>query len=237
TVFGFMFYWPEYVPFLHQANVPMFDENYTRCIFDDSTRDIIQWVADLILEHHVSPLPDELGEFGSWPGFRDGKYGMFISGPWQQARLADSEYRWDIAWPPMTADGHPTMSAGQGGSAVYALTKVPYESWKWISFVESKEGQAIWAGLGFDLPAHKSLIPMYESGELFKDPAAMPPSVSIWYRVAEAAKPMWTGGWVVPQTETLLGTAWGLVKTGEMTAYEAFDDSLIEDVNATLAGV
>jgi len=237
TTFGFMFYWPEYVLFLHHFGVPMFNEAYTKCVFDESTIQAIQWTADLINVEHISPLPSEVGEFGSWPGFRDGKYGMFISGPWQQARLADSEYNWDIAWPPATAEGGPAMSAGRGGGAVYALTQVPYEAYKWTSFMESKESEAVWAGLGFDLPARQSLIPQYESGELFTNPDAVPPSVGMWYEVARAATPQWTGGWLVPQTESLLGAAWGLVKSGEATAEEAFGEDLIKDINASLSGV
>jgi multiple sugar transport system substrate-binding protein len=237
TVFGFMFYWPEYVLWLHHMGVPMFNEDYTKCLFDDSTREAIQWTADLINVEHVSPLPAEVGEFGSWPGFRDGKYGMFISGPWQQARLADSEYNWDIAWPPETSDGGPAMSAGRGGMAVYSLSQVPFEAYRWASFTESKESQAVWAGLGFDLPSRQSLIPEYESGELFTNPDAVPPSVDIWYEVARAATPQWTGGWLVPQTESLLGSAWGQVKSDEATAEEAFNEGLIADIDASLAGV
>ncbi len=237
TRFGYMFYWPEYVTWLHHFGTPMFNEEYTKCLFDDSTRAAIQWLADLINVEHVSPLPSELGEFGSWPGFRDGKYGMFISGPWQQARLSTSKYNWDIAWPPTTDKGWPAMTAGRGGSAVYALTKVPYEAYKWASFIESADSQAIWAGLGFDLPTHKSLIPKYEAGELFTNPDAIPPSVDIWYKVAKAAKPLWTGGWLVPQTESLLGAAWKRVKSGEATAEEAFGEDLIKDVNKSLKGV
>jgi ABC-type glycerol-3-phosphate transport system substrate-binding protein len=217
--------------------VPTFDDAYTRCLFDASTLEAIQWTADLINVERVSPLPSEVGEFGSWPGFRDGKYGMFISGPWQQARLADSEYNWDIAWPPTTAEGAPAMSAGQGGGAVYALSQVPKEAYQWVTFSESKEGQAVWAGLGFDLPSRQSLIEPYESGELFTNPDAVPPSVDIWYKVAGEASPQWTGGWLVPQTESLLGSAWGRVKNGEATAAEAFDETLISDVNASLEGV
>jgi multiple sugar transport system substrate-binding protein len=148
SVFGFRFYWPEYVLFLHHFGVPMFDAEYTKCLFDESTIQAIQWTADLINVEHVSPLPSEVGEFGSWPGFRDGKYGMFISGPWQQARLADSEYNWDIAWPPYTSDGGPAMSAGRGGGAVYALSKVPYEAFLWMATRRARKDRAcgpVWA--------------------------------------------------------------------------------------------
>ncbi len=162
---------------------------------------------------------------------------MFLSGPWQQARLADSEYTWDIAWPPYTADGGPAMSAGRGGAAVYALSKVPYESFLWISHFESKEGQGVWAGLGFDLPSRQSLIPDYEAGKLFTNPDAIPPSVGMWYNVAREATPQWTGGWLVPQTESLLGAAWSSVKSGDKTAAEAFDETLISDLNESLSGV
>jgi|GEM_PF-1581734 len=237
TRFGFMFYWPEYVPFLHGMNAPMFNPEYTTCLFDEKTRSVVQWFADLINVEHVSPMPDELGEFGSWPGFRDGKYGMFISGPWQQARLADSTYKWDIAWPPMEKDGVPCMSAGASGSCVYALSKVPWEAYRWASFIESKESQAIWAGLGFDLPVHRSLIPDYVAGKLFTNQKAMPPSVGMWFNVAEKCVPMWTGGWLTPQVENLINSAWGVVKSGEMTADEAFGDQLIKDINTALVGV
>lgn len=237
TVFGHMFYWPEYVLWLHHFGVPMFDQEYTKCLFDESTIEAIQWSADLINVEHVSPLASEVGEFGSWPGFRDGKYGTFISGPWQQARLATSEYNWDIAWPPYVPAGGPAMSAGRGGASVYALSKVPEESFMWIAHSESKEGQAVWAGLGFDLPSRQSLVPEYESGALFTNPDAVPPSVSMWYEVTRAATPQWTGGWLVPQTESLLGAAWGSVKSGDKTAAEAFDETLISDINASLAGV
>ena len=59
----------------------------------------------------------------------------------------------------------------------------------------------------------------------------------MWYEVARAATPQWTGGWLVPQTESLLGAAWGQVKSGEATAEEAFGEDLIKDLNASLAGV
>jgi hypothetical protein len=129
------------------------------------------------------------------------------------------------------------MSAGRGGGSVYALSKVPYEAFLWLANMESKEGQAVWAGLGFDLPTRQSLIPDYEAGKLFTNPDAVPPSVGMWYDIARAATPQWTGGWLVPQTESLMGAAWGSVKSGDKTAEEAFDETLIADLNASLKGV
>lgn len=237
TVFGYMFYGLEQMQFLYQMNAPHFDHpTYTKCLFDDSTKAVWQWAADLINVHHVSPLPEEVGAFGSWAGFRDGKYGMFISGPWQQARLAPSKFNWDIAWPFVANDGVPCMQAGLGGSSVYALTKLPWESYLWAANCESQEGQGIWAGLGFDIPSRQSLIPKYNSGELFTDKAAMPDSVGMWYEVAAVAKPQFNG-WILPQTNTVVNTAWGTVKSGEKTAAEAIDEQFIKDVNATMTGV
>ncbi len=237
TRFAYLFYGLDHMEFLYQMGSPTFDHpNYTKCLFDDKTREIWQWTADLINVHHISPLPEEVGAFGSWAGFRDGKYAMYISGPWNQARLTTMQWQWDVAWPFQTSDGAPCVQAGLGGTSVYSLTKLPWESYLWAANNESAEGQAVWAGLGFDIPSRQSLIEKYNSGEMFTDQKAKPPSVDVWYKAAAVAKPQFNG-WVLPQTWTVFQTAWGTVKSGEKTAAEAMDDQFIKDMNATLSGV
>jgi ABC-type glycerol-3-phosphate transport system substrate-binding protein len=180
----------------------------------------------------VAPRGEEAKEFGSWPGFRDGKYAMFISGPWQQARLADSQFRWDIAWPPLQPNGKPIMNAGGGGAVVYVKTKIPQEAFKWVSYIESAESQAIWAGLGFDLPSHPSLVKDYVAGKFFTNPKAIPPSVDLWYKVVEVSlKSPHT--YIPAQASDLLNQAFGPVAAGDVTAKDAFT-KVNPDVNAAL---
>ena len=210
-----------------------FNADYTACYMDQPKNYTpVQWYADLWLKEHVAPLQEERGEFGSWPGFRDGKYAMFISGPWQQARLADSKFRWDIAWPPLQAGGRPLMNSGGGGSVIYPKSQKIQAAFKWISYVESAEGQAVWAGLGFDLPSHPSLVKDYIAGKFFTNPKAIPPSVGLWYKVVEASlKSPHT--YITAQAGDLLNQAFSKINTGAATAQKAFTE-VNKDVNTAL---
>ena len=38
-----------------------------------------------------------------------------------------------------------------GGEAVWKGSKVPDAAYRWVAFMEGKEGQRIWSGLGTDL--------------------------------------------------------------------------------------
>ena len=219
--------------YIHGFGGNPFNEDYSESYMDQEENYApLQWYADLWLQEQVAPKAEARQEFGSWPGFRDGKYAMFISGPWQMARLADSPYNWDIAWPPLQEGGRAIMNAGGSGAVVYAQTQHPEAAWKWISFVESAEGQAIWAQLGTDLPSHPSLVADFEAGKYLTNPDAAPPSMDLWYKVVDVAVPS-PHTYLGAQATDLFNQAFSRVDAGEATAEEAFTE-INEDINVAL---
>src|SRR5688500_18030181 len=234
TTYGYLPYPQQYV-YTYGWAARNFNADFAEAFVEEAPYvDSLQFVADIALKHKAAPLQAELQQYGSWQGFTQGNYGMFISGPWQQARLGGSPMKeaWDIAPPPLQKDGAMIMNAGGNGTAVYAKTPDPDTAYRWATFSESVEGQRIWAGLGFDLPSRKSLVEDYTAGKFFADPKFKPANNKLWYEVVGKAKPS-PHTYLPAEAGDKLNAAWGNVQKGTGTAKDEHA-KIAKDVNRVL---
>jgi ABC-type glycerol-3-phosphate transport system substrate-binding protein len=66
------------------------------------------------------------------------------------------------------------------GESLWNGTKIPDQAFKYLSYMEGKEGQKIWSKAGTDLPGRKSVMADFAAGKLFDDPTLMPPNGKVW---------------------------------------------------------
>ncbi len=114
----------------------------------------------LLTKEHVSPPPGALPEqswAGDWMTTQSVAMGLF--GPWFRPTLVtmDKPFRWDVAAPPKSP------YTGKRGSVVYtdmwgmsSTTKVQKETWDFMKFLTSREGQQQWT----DLIGARSISPV-----------------------------------------------------------------------------
>ena len=157
-----------------------FNADYSEGYLDRAENyDPAQFRADLLLKRAVAVKPDDPQTHKSWQGFADGYVAMFVSGPWQMARISDgSPIPGTSPHRRSSANGRPQMNTG--GEGVWKGSKVPESAYRWVAFMEGKEGQRIWSGLGTDLPGRRSVLADFTAGKLFKDPKMAPPNNKLW---------------------------------------------------------
>ena len=231
--FGYLPY-TQFYTYTHGNAAATFNDDYTQAMLDEEAATaVLQQVADLALKDRSAPQSVEMTQYGSWQGFAQGNYGMFISGPWQQARLgANMKDPWDIAPPPLNKGGKAIMNAGGNGTAIYARTPDPETAYRWATFSEGREGQSIWAGLGFDLPSRKSLVADYAAGKFFADPKFKPENVKLWYDLVPQSKRS-PHTYLPAEASSKLDGAWANVMKGVGSARDEFG-RVLKDVNAIL---
>jgi len=126
---------------------------------DQNTIDALNFYFGLTKDH-VSPPPGALPEqawSGDWMLTQSVAMGLF--GPWWRPSLVTMEkpFRWDVAYPPKSP------KTGKRGSVVYtdmwgmsSTTRVQKESWDFMKYLTSKDGQQLWT----DLIGARSISPV-----------------------------------------------------------------------------
>jgi len=122
------------------------------CLLEDpKTIEALNFYYGLLTKEHVSPPPGALPEqgwAGDWMTTQSVAMGLF--GPWWRPSLVTMEkpFKWDVAYPPKA----PTT--GKRGSVVYTdmwgmspSSKVPNETWDFMKYITSEEGQKLWTEL------------------------------------------------------------------------------------------
>ncbi|HEX2033452.1 MAG TPA: extracellular solute-binding protein [Chloroflexota bacterium] len=199
-----------------------FNADYTEGYLDRAQNfDPAQFRADLVVKRDVAVRPDDPQTHKSWQGFADGYVAMFISGPWQMARihgrLSDP---WDIAPTPLQPNGKPQMNTG--GEGVWKGSKVPEAAYRWVAFMEGKEGQRLWSGLGTDLPGRRSVLTEFAEGKLFADPKLAPPNNKLWLDIVPRSEKTHL---LTKEANDVYSAAWQAVESGKTTAREAFTEA------------
>lgn len=89
-------------------------------VTDPKFVEALQWVADLILVHGVTPSNEEESSLGSFQRWIDGKVGMMGIGPWSQGQFWDEvTFEWDLMpWPVPDAGDKPAVWYGGIGYGV-----------------------------------------------------------------------------------------------------------------------
>jgi multiple sugar transport system substrate-binding protein len=196
-----------------------FNATYSEGYLDRAeNHDPVQYRADLVLKHKVAHGADDPAPMKSWQGFTGGFGAMFISGPWQMARIKPRlSDPWDIAPPPLQRNGRPQM--GIGGESIWKGSKIPDAAFKYLAFMEGKEGQRIWSRTGTDLPGRKSVMAEFVAGKLFEDATLAPPNSKVWGEVTPRCEPT---ALLPKEANDAYNAAWADVQAGKTGAREAF---------------
>jgi multiple sugar transport system substrate-binding protein len=124
----------------------------TKCLLEDpKTVEALKFYYGLLTDEHVSPPPGALPEQG-WAGdwMLTQSVAMGLFGPWWRPSLVTMEkpFKWDVAYPPKAP------ATGNRGSVVYTDmwgmspgSKVPNETWDFMKYITSEEGQKLWTEL------------------------------------------------------------------------------------------
>jgi ABC-type glycerol-3-phosphate transport system substrate-binding protein len=129
-------------------------DDRTTCTFTDpKTLDALEFWFGMLTDQKVSPPPGALPNM-AWSGdwFTNQAVAMGLFGPWFRPTLvgldAATQFKWDVAKPPKS----PTT--GERGSDVYvdqwaiaAGSKLPGETFDFVTFLTSKAGQERWTAL------------------------------------------------------------------------------------------
>jgi len=111
--------------------------------------EIFQWLADLILKHHVNPSP---AWFEGQPDvFLTQKIGMKLDGTWNVDHYCKEvkEFNWDIANPPLGTTGLPRVTySGTNTNHIYAQTKHQEESWACLKWLAGPGGMTFYSKMG-----------------------------------------------------------------------------------------
>lgn len=134
-----------------------------------------------------------------------------------QSRLSDP---WDIAPPPLQKNGRPQMNTG--GEGVWARSKAPEAAYRWVAFMEGKEGQRIWSKRGTDLPGRKSVLTDFAAGKLFDDPQLAPPNNRLWLDIVPKSEKTHM---LTKEANDAYTVAWNDVVAGKVGAKEAFTEA------------
>lgn len=107
----------------------------------------IQWIADLIWKHKVSPK--------IWAvSFGSGNAGMMYAGYWHIGYFEKSNFTWDAAMLPSGPAGR-FVRTGTGGFAIPAGSKNKEEAWKLLKYLSSYEAMVAMGATGVAIPAHR----------------------------------------------------------------------------------
>lgn len=107
----------------------------------------IQWIADLIWKHKVSP---KIGAVS----FTTGNVGMFYAGYWDIGYHKNNKFTWDAAMLPSGPAGR-FVRTGTGGYAIPAASKNKEEAWKLLKYLASYEAMVAIGETGVAIPAHR----------------------------------------------------------------------------------
>jgi multiple sugar transport system substrate-binding protein len=137
---------------------------------DAKTVEALKFYYGLLTDLKVSPPPGAMPEQATaLDQFRLQSVAMGLFGPWWRPTLVNlpenNKFKWDVAAPPKAP------GSGKRGSVVYtdhwsvgSGSKVAKETWSFMRFLASKDGQTMWT----DLIGARSISPVKEVAQTEK---------------------------------------------------------------------
>jgi multiple sugar transport system substrate-binding protein len=121
---------------------------------DPKLAQTLQWIADTMKKGFIVPAKDAR-QLGANSFFAAGKGALALTGSWTINWYVDNaKFEKGFAPLPKGPNGRKSMFNGLADS-IWIGSKHKDESWKWVKFLGSEEGQMIIAGYGVVFPAIK----------------------------------------------------------------------------------
>jgi len=150
--------WQNFV-FSNGGNLVDDVDNPTRCTLDEpKALEGLQFYADLVLKHRVTPSQTSLKNLGMQviQMFMAGKIAMFGSGVWETPMLRKiNTFDWDVAMFPKGPGGVRGFGTGGSGYCILKTTKYPKEAWEVLKALSGDYGQIRFADEGLAQPANR----------------------------------------------------------------------------------
>jgi multiple sugar transport system substrate-binding protein len=119
----------------------------------------LQFVADLMHKHKVSPTPDAFADMGMQGFFGTGKVGMVIDNPTQAAAYRRfDKIDWDVAPFPLGKGARRGVGGGGIAWAMIGATKNPDPAWKFLKHVTSEKAQMQEVAIGGTTPSRTKVV-------------------------------------------------------------------------------
>jgi multiple sugar transport system substrate-binding protein len=193
-------------------------------LLDPKVTETLQFLADLILEHRVSPNPEGWDE---WAQFHGGHLAMRTCGRWCiGGSLNENFTTYDLQYQPHQAGSVKTV-AGTDGWGIASSTQDSAAAWEVVKFLSGVESSIDMVKAGGNIPALRSVAEM----DVFREFG--PPNTAIFYESLDAAKtvPSPTNFNIVePIIDKHLTTIW----SGEKSVEEAMNTAH-EELSAEMA--
>ncbi|HXF60703.1 MAG TPA: sugar ABC transporter substrate-binding protein, partial [Caldilineaceae bacterium] len=190
---------------------PLNDEWTASNLMDPKVAETLQFLADLILVHKVSPNPQGWDE---WPQFHAGHLAMRTCGRWCiGGSLAENFTSYDLQYQPHAAGPFKTV-AGTDGWGISSSARDPNAAWEVVKLLSGTEASLDMVRAGGNIPALRSVAEMPEFTEYG------PPNTAIFYESLDYAKtvPSPTNFNIV---DPILNRHYQTIWNGEKTVEEA----------------
>jgi len=203
---------------------PWFYNNDTSVVTDDwlnsnmldpKVAETLQYMADLIHKHKVSPVPGAWDEYGQ---FVAGHQGMRSCGGWCMAHYRANEFTdFKFQYQPTNRGGPFKTVVGTAGEAITKLGQHKEEAWEVLKICNSPEVQMNFLQIQSGLQSRKSVV---DSDEYRNLPGASPADMNMFYDSLDYAKRS-----VTPPNynivEPMLGRWWDQIWAGDIGVEEA----------------
>ncbi|HHB12636.1 MAG TPA: extracellular solute-binding protein [Chromatiales bacterium] len=173
------------------------DDRYGAFRAPEFRRAFALWVD--LFRSGLAPVRSQSETAGLYRAFGEGRFAMFLSGPWSMRELdrrlpEDLRDAWATAPIPAPAPGRPSVSLAGGASlAVSATTDHADAAWALVEFLLAPEQQLAFYHLTGDLPSHRGA---WTRSRLHEDPRAAAfwvqlqhvrptPRIPEWERIAD----------------------------------------------------
>jgi multiple sugar transport system substrate-binding protein len=222
-------YWEPLSPWLWENGGDWHDPELTKSTMSDpKTMGGIQFLADMLLKHGVSPTPAQMAGRDGPTLFNTGSIAMYQSGRWQVPTLrVVPDLEWDVAVLPEGVGGRATTLGGTA-SCISNQSKYPQETWQYAKWYLTEQAQTMIADLALSTPLLKSVL----ESEAFMQ-SVPPENNGVWQQSMAWLRPM-------PVTvnfgevDDIRGTELTEIWTGRKSVEEACQ-AMDEQINATLA--
>lgn len=210
------------LPFLWSNGADVVSRDLRRITLDEpAALDTLQFLADAVLRHRVSPTNEELAAAGGAnPLFFQGRLGMHHTGSnfVNQLRASARDLAFDVGVSPRGRVRRHSV-AGGAGFAGAAASKNREEAWALLKHLGGKASLEIGALEG-QMPTRRSVA----RSAAFIDPAQPPANRRVFLDAAENASPApMISNWF--EVEAVLNTAIGSVMNSRASVREAVSEA------------
>jgi multiple sugar transport system substrate-binding protein len=119
----------------------------------------LQFVADLMHKHKVSPTPDAFADQGLQGFFGTGRVGMVVGNPTEAAAYRRfDKIDWDVAPFPLGKGARRGVGGGGIAWAMTGATKNPDPAWKFLKHISSEKAQMQEVAVGGTTPSRTKVV-------------------------------------------------------------------------------